>query len=117
MSRLTGLHAPLLGLGMASVVLGLIALMVGFLPVLGIPISAFGLLCGLVGLAGAFFPTGASLRWSVGGVGVCAAALALNLAIAYAPGGEVPTPVIPKPWQGVPDRPSNPPPAESHWFD
>lgn len=117
MSRLTGLHPPLLGLGMASVVLGLIALMLGFLPVLGIPISALGLLFGLIGLVAAFFPNGDILRWSLGGVVVCATALALNIGIAYAPSSEALTPTVPKPWQGVPDRPSNPPQAESKWFD
>jgi hypothetical protein len=102
---------------MASVVLGIIALMVGFLPVLGIPISAFGLLFGLIGLVAAFFPSGATLRWSVGGVAVCSLALALNVAIAFAPGGYQPNPEVPKSWQPVPDRPSYPPPAPSRWFD
>jgi hypothetical protein len=102
---------------MASVVLGLIALMVGFLPVLGVPISAFGLLFGLIGLVAAFFPTQASLRWSMGGVVVCSLALAVNLALARAPSGYQPDPRVPRPWQPVPDRPSNPPPAPSRWYE
>jgi hypothetical protein len=117
MSRLTGLHAPLLGLGMSSVVLGLIGLLLGWMPVLGIPISACGLFFGLVGLVAAFFPSGAILRWSLAGVAVCSVALAVTVALAYAPAGYQNDPAVPPPWQRVPDRPSNPPPAPSKWFD
>ncbi len=116
MSRLTGLHAPLLGLGMTSVVLGLIALLIGWLPILGIPVAAFGLFFGLVGLVAAFFPSGTTLRWSLAGVAVCSLALAVTIALAYAPAGYLHDPGVPKSWQPVPDRPSNPPPAPSKWF-
>ena len=43
------------GLGMSSIVLGLIALLLFFMPVLGIPIAGCGLAIGLAGLAIAMF--------------------------------------------------------------
>jgi hypothetical protein len=115
MSRLTGLHAPLLGLGMTSVVLGLIGLLLGWMPILGLPISAFGLFFGLVGSIAAFFPSGATLRWSLAGIGICSLALAVTIALAYAPAGYLHDPGVPPSWQAPPDRPSNPPPSK--WFD
>jgi hypothetical protein len=103
--------SPLPALGMASLVLGVIALLLSFLPVLGLPISACGLLCGLLGFAAALVSPGTSLRWSVGGLAVGVLALSVNLALAYAPTGYLPDPHVPKTWQPVPDRPSVPPPA------
>jgi len=101
---------PLLGLGMTSLILGVIGLMLSLLPVLGIPISVLGLFFGLVGLLGVFFGV-SSLRWSIGGIGVCSLALLVNLALTYAPGGYVPDPKVPRIWQPVYDRPYVSPPA------
>ena len=111
MRTLLSSHSPLPGLGMTSLVLGTIALILVFLPVLGVPLSAFGLLFGLLGFGVALFSSASSLRWSLAGIAMSALALAANLAIANAPAGYLPEPNVPKPWQPVPDRPHVPPPA------
>jgi hypothetical protein len=78
---------PFLGLGMTSTVLGTIGLILFFLPILGIPISAFGLLAGLLGVPVTILGGGTSLRWSLAGLLLSSAALVVNLAIVYTPGG------------------------------
>jgi len=86
MVAIPGTHPPVLGLGITSIVLGIIALLLFFMPVLGIPISALGLLFGILGFVSAiFFSRGATLRGSVGGIAICSLALLLNLALAFAP--------------------------------
>src|SRR4051812_39133988 len=102
---------------MASLVLGVIALLLSALPVLGVPLSLFGLAFGLFGILLALFGLGPRLRTSLGGVVACLTALLLNLAIAYAPSGYLPEPRAREGWNPPPDRPSAPPPASGHWFD
>jgi hypothetical protein len=104
-------QSPWQGLGMTSLVLGFIGLSLFFLPVLGIPISLCALGFGVAGLVVAFFTATASLRSSIGGIGLSCLALAVNVAIANAPAGYLPRPDVPKPWQAVPDRPFVAPPA------
>ena len=112
MSDFAETYRPLTGLGMASLVLGTIAMMLFFLPILCIPISVLGLLFGLMGFGGALLRPGVSLRWSLGGVGMSALALLLNIGIVFAPAGYIPTGGQgPPPWRAVPDRPYVPPPA------
>jgi hypothetical protein len=99
-------------MGMTSVVLGMIALLVFFMPVLGIPISSLGLLFGIVGLMGAIFGWGATLRGSLSGIAICSLALLIHVALAYAPApGYIPRRDVPPPWEPPPGRPSVPPPA------
>jgi hypothetical protein len=102
---------PPIDLGPLSVVLGSIGLLLFLLPVLGVPISACALLFGVVGSILAFAPGGVRLRWSLLGCAISSLALAINIAIAYAPAGYQPPPGVPPPWQAVPDRPYVPPPA------
>jgi hypothetical protein len=102
---------PPIALGMLSLVLGTIGLLLFFLPILGLPISAFASFFGLLGVVAALAPGGVRLRWALLGSGVAFVALAVNIAILYAPGGYLPDPVVPRPWQPVPDRPYVPPPA------
>jgi hypothetical protein len=111
LSQLAHRHSPLVGLGMTSLVIGLIGLLLFFLPVLGIPISAVGLCFGIAGFLGALFSKAGSLRWSLGGIGVCAVALAVNIAIDYAPQGYLPPREVPRSWRPPNDRPYVPPPA------
>jgi hypothetical protein len=113
--RLSGPHGPLAALGMTSLVQGVISLILGVLPVLGIPIGLFGLLFGVLALIAAFLKLGPNLRVTLGGIGASLLALAVNFAIAFAPVGYRPEPTVPSIWQPVPDRPSNPPPAASRW--
>jgi hypothetical protein len=98
---------------MSSLVLAVIALLVAFLPVLGIPIAACGLVLGIAGIVVTLCVRGAGLRWGLAGVAVSVVALAVNLALAAAPSNELPRRQIPKPWQPVPDRPYVPPPAQA----
>lgn len=100
----------LISWGMLSFVLGVIALMLFFLPILGIPISAIGLLCGIIGVV-VDATTKTSLRWSLLGCAITSLAVAINLAIAYVPGGYLSPPRVVPSWQTVPDRPYVPPPA------
>jgi hypothetical protein len=92
-------------------VLGVIGLLLFFLPILGMPISIFGLFFGLIGTSVTRLSRGAQLRWSLLGCALSALALAINLGINYAPGGYLPAPVVPPPWQPVPDKPYVPSPA------
>jgi hypothetical protein len=105
-------HNPPQALGMLSLVLGVIALLLFFLPILGLPISVLGLFLGLVGLPGALRLGGLQLRWTIQGCAACLLALAVNIAILYAPGGYTEGPRVPPPWQPVSDRPTVPPPAK-----
>ncbi len=111
MSPLPATQTPPVALGLLSLVLGTIGLLLFFLPILGVPISAFGLLFGVLGTFVALVPGGLRLRWSLLGSALSALALATSLAIFYAPGGYLPDPAVPPPWQPVPDRPQVPPPA------
>lgn len=106
---------PLPALGMASLVLGVIALLLAFLPILGIPLSVCGMVLGLAGIIASFKAPGSYLRWSVAGLAASCLAFGVNVAIDNGPGQEVPGPEVPRPWQGVPDRPSAPPPARPLW--
>ena len=112
MSDFAETYRPVTGLGMSSLVLGTVGLMLFFLPILGVPISVMGLFFGLVGLGIARFRPRVSLRWSLGGIGMSALALVMNVGILFAPAGYIPTGVqeLP-PWRAVPDRPYVPPPA------
>ncbi len=109
--RLVDRHTPLLGFGMASLVTGLIGLLLFFLPVLGIPVSVLGLALGVIAVFGALFGGGPSLRWGLGGSAVCCLALGVNLALDQAPRGYGDVYPVPPPWQLPRDRPYVPPPA------
>jgi hypothetical protein len=96
---------------MTSLVIGSIGLLFAVLPVLGIPISALGLLLGLAALVVNGRAGGVTLRWSLMGSAVCAGALAAGFAIHYAKRGYQPAPDVPKMWQMAPGRPYVPPPG------
>src|SRR5437764_783921 len=115
MSTVPTTHTPPSAPGMLSQVLGAIGLLLFFLPILGLPISAFGLLSGLLGVGMTFGRGGLPLRWSAIGSMVSALAVAVNLAIAYAPGADQVARNAPAPWQPVPDRPDVSPPARPAW--
>jgi hypothetical protein len=102
--------------GLTSLVLGTTALLLAFLPILGLPLSAIGMLIGLVGIAVALTRDLGSLRWSVLGTIVCGTALAINVALVYAPAGYQPRPRVPQAWQSVPDRPWVSPPAHPEFW-
>ena len=99
-----------MGIGVASVVLGVISTMLFFLPILGAPIGAVGLILAIVGCVIGAVSSRASLRWSSVGVAVSSLAVAINLAIAHAPAGFQHTPPSP-PTEPVPGVPYAPPPA------
>lgn len=101
---------PPLAFGVASFVLGMLGMMLFFLPILGAPISVIGLAAGIVGSVLAGAAARGSLRWSVAGVVVSLLALGTNVAIAYAPRG-YPNPPTGPPNISVPDKPFTAPPA------
>jgi hypothetical protein len=111
MYRLRKQNFPSVALGMTSLVLGVIGQLLFFLPILGLPISACGLLLGILATLAALAGRGPTLRWSLGGVAVSALALAINLAILYAPAGYLPDRKVPKLWNPVPGIPYVAPPA------
>ncbi len=115
--RLTGPHGPLAGLGMTSLVQGIISLILGVVPVLGIPIVLFALLFGILGLIAWMLGLGPNLRVTLGGIGASLLALTVNWAVAFAPNGYQSDPHVPAIWQTVPDRPTNPPPAPIRSFE
>jgi hypothetical protein len=115
--RLSGPHGPLAALGMTSLVQGILSLVLGVLPVLGIPIGLFALLFGVLALIAWALNLGPNLRVTLGGIGTALLALAVNYAIAFAPVGYRPEPTAPNIWQTVPDRPANPPPAARRALD
>jgi hypothetical protein len=104
-------HDPLLGVGLTSAVLGTVALLLFFLPILSIPLGGAGLLLGVAGFLAATLGGWTSLRWSAAGIVVCGLALGIAVAIAEAPAGYLPTRSIPLDTQPVPERPYIPPPA------
>lgn len=97
---------PPIAWGLTAFVLGIVGLMLFFLPILGAPISAIGALAGIAGC----FRSRDNLRWAVAGVVVATLAFAIDMAIAYAPAGYLPSPGGP-PNESVPDRPYVPPPS------
>ncbi len=103
--------APVVELGMAGLIMGTVALLLAIFPVLGIPLAAVGLACALIGFLLAVRRGGLELRWSAGGIAMCAAALAVSLAIQYAPLGHLRGWDVPQLWREVPDRPYVPPPS------
>jgi hypothetical protein len=84
-------------LGITSVTLGLLGLLFSFLPILGIPISAVGILAGLLGTLFSQTWSARGLRLSLGGIALSAVALALNIAIAVSPVWLFHSPGIPGP--------------------
>ena len=104
-------RTPLPAFGMSSLVLGVIALLLAFLPILGIPLSLCGIVLGVVGVFSSLKVPGTYVRWSFAGLATSCLALIVNLAITYAPTGYLPEQSVPQTWQPVPDRPSPPPPA------
>jgi len=102
---------PPLGLGLASTVLGAVGLLLFVLPILSIPISACGFLSGAVGVAWAFARRSVDWRLSLAGSVLCGLALAIDIAIAYAPGGYFGRPAEPSTISPALPRPYIPPPA------
>jgi hypothetical protein len=101
--------APPLALGLMSIVLGMIGAALFFLPILGMPISACGIVVGLAGMLRAAFGDRSEARASIVGFAVSCAALAMVFAIDYAPIGYEPSDAVPRLWQ-TPAGPAYVPP-------
>ncbi len=110
MNRPSEVTTQPLGLGVASVVLGVISTLLFFLPILATPIGLIGLTLAVIGCGLGVTSGRTSLRWSAVGLVVSGLALTINLAIAYAPSGFEHTPPSP-PTEPVPGVPYAPPPA------
>jgi hypothetical protein len=85
MSMMPGACPPRLGLGIASFTLGVMGLLLFFFPILGMPISAIGVLVGIIGLW--VTASAARTRLILTGLVISALALAINIAMFYAPAG------------------------------
>jgi hypothetical protein len=103
--------------GMISLVFGHIALLLFFMPVLGLPLGVCGLVSGFVGLFVAMTYRGVNWRWSVAGLAVCFVAITVNVAVSQAPEEILPRRRVPPQRQPVPERPAPPPPARPGAFD
>jgi hypothetical protein len=99
-------------LGLTSLALGAVALLLFFMPVLGLPLAGAGLLFGLIALFAALFGGRSSLRWAVLGIALSLLALAADFAVALAPAGYLPHQAQPRTWQPPAARPYVPPPAD-----
>ena len=102
---------PPIGAGLMSVILGSVGLLLFFMPVLGVPLGAAGLVFGLIGVVLARWGGWTSLWWSIAGVALSGLALSISVAIAEAPAGFVPARSVPLDTQPVPDQPYIAPPA------
>ena len=111
MATISPASDPPLGMGLTAAILGSVGALLFFMPVLGIPLAAVGLVFGVVGLLMAILGGRTSLRWSAAGIVVSGLALGIGLAIAVAPAGVLPNPKGPPVEQSVPERPYVPPPA------
>ena len=107
----------LLDWAIISLVLGTIAWLLFFLPVLAVPIAVCGITLGLIAAVSAFWRSSESLRWALTGICCSVAALGVGLAINFAPLGEEPRPDVPQLWQ----QPSSPlfvsPPAKPNFME
>jgi ABC-type uncharacterized transport system permease subunit len=99
---------------MTALVLGHIALALFFMPILGGPLAAAGLLAGALGVVLALASRDANMRYSIAGVAVCVLALGVNLALQNAPSagstGQLGSELV----QPAPGRPAPVPPARAH---
>lgn len=71
-------------LGIAALVLGILAFLICWIPVvnlLGVPLSGLGLLLGLIGLLVAFTRKGASIGFPIAGTAVCGLALFIAISM------------------------------------
>lgn len=111
MTTSSDIHDLSLGLGLTSLVLGVVGLLLFALPILSIPLGIAGLVFGVGGLLRALPDGWARLRWPVAGIALAGLALAASLAIDQAPSAYMPIRAIPLDTQAMPDRPYVPPPA------
>ncbi len=117
MTLTDNLNDPPLGLGPTSVALGVVGLLLLFLPVLSVPLGAIGLAFGLAGLLLALFGGWASLRWSIAGIALSGLALAIAVAIAEAAAGPLPSRPAPPETQAVAEHVYVPPPARPYGWE
>lgn len=111
MKPLPYVESPPLALGLMALVLGSVGSLLFFLPILGAPLSAVGLVIGLAGFIKGVGRDVEGVRWSLGGIVVCVMGLTINVAVDYAPEGYVESRSVPRLWQTAPDVPYVPPPA------
>ncbi len=103
-------YNPPRALGVTAAVLGIVGLLLAVLPVLGIPLGAIGLVFGLAGFVLALGRWG-TFGWPVAGIALAGLALALGMAVAWAPAQYLPTGGPLPETQPAPEPRYIPPPA------
>ena len=85
-------HSPSVwnSLGITSLVIGLIGLALCFFPILGMPVSAVGVLLGALGFFVTRARNGPGIPWCLGGFTLSVIALGVNFAEWYSPSGILP---------------------------
>jgi len=106
-------HSPFpeIDFGLTSAVLGAVGLMLFVLPILAIPIAGFGWIVGACGFVAAAIGKSVDLRLPLAGIAICSLALAIALAIDFAPGGYFRFPAEPSLAAPLPKPPYVPAPA------
>ena len=102
---------PVIETGLAAATLGSVAAVLILLPVISVPLSAIGLICGAVGVISAWYGYPNSLRAAVAGSLLCCITLGTGVLIHFAPRSETPGRGMIPLWEPPPGRPSVPPPA------
>ncbi len=100
-----------LALGLVSPVIGAIGLVLFFLPILSIPLSAIALLLSVLAIVVLIRKADIALRWAFIGLVVSSTSLMVGVAMYYDAIGEVPSRQIIPLWQPVPYRPTVSPPS------
>jgi hypothetical protein len=102
---------PVVEAGLAAAALGSAAAILILLPVISIPLSAIGLLCGTIGIIAAWCGYPNSMRVAIAGSVLCCITLGTGVLINFAPRSETPGRSMIPLWEPPPGRPSVPPPA------
>lgn len=113
LKELDRFRLPPVGLGLCSVVMGMVGLAFFIVPILGMPISAVGIAAGLAGIIAAWCRQPVSLRLAVAGLLLSTASFLMIWSIDLAASGYfAPSSSRPK-LEPIPRRPFIPPPAKA----
>ena len=104
---------PIVEVGLAAAALGSVAAVLLLLPVISIPLSMIGVVCGAIGFVAARRGYPNSLRLAILGAVLCSITLSAGVLVNFAPRSETPSRSPIPLWEPPPGRPSVPPPASN----